>query len=98
MASSLSQLTGGGVRAAPGGGGGSFLDGAMATVYTGEVGLILSGIAVVFCLYVMVSGRGATSRGAARRAPELQRRRKLDVAKLRRARMSSPDPDLDHFS
>ncbi len=100
MASSLSQLTGGGTSAAPGGGGGLSLDGAMGKVYTGEVGLILCGIAVVFFLYVATSGRAAASgpRGA-RRDPEIRRGDgKADVSALRRARMAPRDPEVDPYS
>ena len=104
MASSLSQLTGGGTSAAPGGAGAISLDGAMGQVYTGEVGLILCGIAVVFFLYVAAGGRGAgggvpRSDARPRSGPEIRRGRgRVDVSALRRARMASPDPEVDPYS
>ena len=103
VASSLSQLTGGGSSAAPGAGAGISFDGAFGKVYTGEVGLILCGIIVVFFLYVIGNGRGATSGGGGarspRRDPEIRRGTgKTDVSALRRARMASPDPEVDPYS
>lgn len=101
MASSLSQLTGGGVSAAPGaaGGGVPFLDGAMSYVYTGEVGLIFSGVVVVFFVYVILNGRSqGGARGPRRRSPPIDRGDGRDVAALRRARMSDRDPDYDEWS
>tara|TARA_B100002003_G_scaffold221101_1_gene223877 strand:+ start:222 stop:581 length:360 start_codon:yes stop_codon:yes gene_type:complete len=104
VASSLSQLTGGGTSAAPGGAGAISLDGAMGQVYTGEVGLILCGIAVVFFLYVAAGGRGAgggvpRSDVRPRSGPEIRRGRgRVDVSALRRARMASPDPEVDPYS
>jgi len=84
---------------APGGGAGLSVDAAMGQVYTGEVGLILCGMAVVFFLYVATSGRGGGARPGYRRDPEIRRGDgKVDVPAMRRSRMASPDPEVDPYS
>ncbi|MDF2233246.1 hypothetical protein P2H44_11850 [Albimonas sp. CAU 1670] len=89
------------MSAAPGGAGDGipFLDGAMTYVYTGEVGLIFSGVVVVFFVYVILNGRSTGgARRPRRRSPPISRGDGRDVAALRRARMTARDPDYDEWS
>lgn len=103
MSSSLSKVTGSSISLSPAGGGGaaSFVDQAVGAVYTGEVGLVFSGILAALFLWVLLSARASRSsrRASGRSTPRNGKGAgKVDLPALRRARMTGDKPNLDDFS